>query len=71
MMILFGGRDALDNALNDTWGLRRHRDGSWDWTKAPSQSQAIPKERYNVRKFVILALNSFSEHFNDSHWRKR
>ena len=47
MMILFGGRDGADHALNDTWGLRKHRDGSWDWTKAPIQSQVIPKERFN------------------------
>jgi protein phosphatase len=31
MIMLFGGRDAEGLALNDTWGLRRHRDGSWEW----------------------------------------
>ena len=35
MMIIFGGRTSNQNALNDTWGLRRHRDGRWDWVKAP------------------------------------
>lgn len=53
MMILFGGRDSQDQALNDTWGLRKHRDGTWDWTKAPSQSTVLPKERYNVRNKLI------------------
>lgn len=35
MMVIFGGRGPDTNALNDTWGLRRHRDGKWDWVKAP------------------------------------
>lgn len=51
MMILFGGRDGQEQALNDTWGLRRHRDGNWDWTKAPMQTNVVPKERYNVNTF--------------------
>jgi len=35
MMVTFGGRTADQSALKDTWGLRRHRDGRWDWVKAP------------------------------------
>jgi protein phosphatase len=35
MMVTFGGRSSDQNALKDTWGLRRHRDGRWDWVKAP------------------------------------
>ena len=35
MMVIFGGRTADSYAQNDTWGLRRHRDGRWDWVKAP------------------------------------
>jgi protein phosphatase len=35
MVVVFGGRSNDSNALNDTWGLRRHRDGRWDWVKAP------------------------------------
>ena len=31
MMVIFGGRTADQSALCDTWGLRRHRDGRWDW----------------------------------------
>ncbi len=49
MMLIFGGRDGSDNALNDTWGLRRHRDGSWDWAQAPPyKPDFTPKNRYNV-----------------------
>ena len=51
MIVIFGGRSNDQSALNDTWGilkitsnrikyiynigLRRHRDGRWDWVKAP------------------------------------
>lgn len=46
-MVVFGGRkeskkdpnsSQRDNnalALNDVWGLRKHRDGSWDWVTPP------------------------------------
>ena len=35
MIVVFGGRTIKNTALNDTWGLRRHRDGRWDWVRAP------------------------------------
>ena len=37
MVIVFGGRSGTGNqdALDDSWGLCRHRDGRWDWVKAP------------------------------------
>ena len=35
MMVVFGGRTNDQTALKDSWGLRRHRDGRWDWVKAP------------------------------------
>lgn len=35
MMICFGGRTTDNSSLSDTWGLRKHRDGRWDWVKAP------------------------------------
>lgn len=44
MMVIFGGRSKNGNFLNDMWGLRRHRNGSWDWTKAPYKGN--PKERH-------------------------
>ena len=34
-MVVFGGRDKEAIPLNDTWGLRMHRKGNWDWVKAP------------------------------------
>ena len=47
MMIVFGGRDGNGNALNDTWGLRKHRDETWDWVLAPNKSSSqIPCPRY-------------------------
>eukprot|EP00826_Nyctotherus_ovalis_P013351 TRINITY_DN1359_c0_g2_i1.p1 TRINITY_DN1359_c0_g2~~TRINITY_DN1359_c0_g2_i1.p1 ORF type:complete len:624 (+),score=117.54 TRINITY_DN1359_c0_g2_i1:759-2630(+) len=47
MMIIFGGRSASQAALNDAWGLRRHRNGSWDWIRAPYKAEsAIPMSRY-------------------------
>jgi protein phosphatase len=33
MIMLYGGRGEHGIPLNDNWGLRRHRDGSWDWVK--------------------------------------
>jgi len=35
MIVIFGGRGEDSNALSDTWGLRRHRNGKWDWVRAP------------------------------------
>ena len=47
MMVIFGGRTNDQSALNDTWGLRRHRDGRWDWTRAPYRpNTTVPVARY-------------------------
>lgn len=47
MMVIFGGRTADQSALNDTWGLRRHRDGRWDWVRAPYKNASdYPAQRY-------------------------
>jgi len=44
MMVIFGGRKKEGAFfLNDMWGLRRHRIGTWDWTKAPYKG--TPKDR--------------------------
>ncbi len=32
MMIVFGGRDQTGQTCKEIWGLRKHRDGRWDWT---------------------------------------
>lgn len=47
MMVIFGGRTSDSSALNDTWGLRRHRDGRWDWVPAPYKTNGdAPTYRY-------------------------
>ena len=46
MMVCFGGRTTDQSSLCDTWGLRRHRDGRWDWVKAPYKSGESPTPRY-------------------------
>lgn len=53
MMIVFGGRTTDQSALNDTWGLRRHRDGRWDWVKAPYKNpEKAPVGRYQVSLII-------------------
>ena len=42
MIVIFGGRSNDQVALNDAWGLRRHRTGAWDWVKAPYKSDKDP-----------------------------
>ena len=47
MMVIFGGRTSDQSSLNDSWGLRKHRDGRWDWVKAPYKPQTEgPIARY-------------------------
>jgi len=48
MIVIFGGRGKNQETLNDTWGLRRHRDGSWEWIKAPHNGDVEPTGRYQV-----------------------
>ena len=60
MMLIFGGRDGGENALNDTWGLRKHRDGKWDWAQAPNyKTDFFPKHRFNVIYSFLLFYNFF------------
>ena len=47
MMIIFGGRDSKENALNDIWGLIKHRNGTWSWEKAEVKNEYQMKARYN------------------------
>lgn len=42
MMVIFGGRSADQTLLNDAWGLRKHRDGRWDWVVAPVRASTEP-----------------------------
>lgn len=47
MVLMFGGRNAKNVALNDMWGLRRHKNSVWDWVKAPIKNESYqPMERY-------------------------
>jgi len=56
MLIIFGGRSASQVAFNDAWGLRRHRNGAWDWVKAPYKSTGlIPISRY---QHSVIFVNS-------------
>ena len=57
MMVIFGGRTADQSALKDTWGLRRHRDGRWDWVKAPYKpSSEEPLARYQHSTLFVGTL---------------
>ena len=57
MIIVFGGRDSTGKTLNDIWGLRRHRDGRWDWTKPPERQEAVvPLGRYQHRSIFFGSL---------------
>ena len=42
MMVIFGGRGTDQAPLNDTWGLRKHRDGRLDWMRAPYRNNSRP-----------------------------
>ncbi|CAD2100999.1 protein phosphatase containing kelch-like domains, putative [Plasmodium vinckei lentum] len=46
MIVIFGGRNSENKSLNDTWGLRQHRDGRWDWVEAPIKKGSPPEARY-------------------------
>lgn len=43
MMVIFGGRGADGHPMNDTWGLRKHRDNRLDWMKAPYKHSMASK----------------------------
>lgn len=46
MMVVFGGRTTDSRSLRDTWGLRQHRDGRWDWVDAPIKRGGPPEPRF-------------------------
>ena len=55
MMVVFGGRTADQSALNDTWGLRKHRDGRWDWLRAPYKNTMDPPIGRYQHSTIFLA----------------
>ena len=48
MIVIFGGRGKNQIPLSDAWGLRLHRDGKWEWVKAPCNGGVVPCARYQV-----------------------
>lgn len=54
MIVVFGGRNSENNPLNDSWGLRRHRMGHWDWVRAPQKSS--PSVRYQHSSLFLGSL---------------
>lgn len=46
MIVIYGGRSDGSSALNDTWGLRKHRNGTWDWVNAPYRNNVVPLRRF-------------------------
>ena len=54
MIVIFGGRASDNNPLNDSWGLRRHRNGNWDWVRAPEKTS--PTARYQHSSLFVGSL---------------
>ena len=52
--MIFGGRASDNNPLNDSWGLRKHRNGAWDWVRAPEKTS--PTARYQHSGLFIGSL---------------
>ena len=46
MIIVYGGRNDKGIPLNDCWGLRKHRNGTWDWVLAPYDEGYEPQKRF-------------------------
>lgn len=54
---IFGGRSQYKRAMKDTWGLRSHSDGRWDWVKAPYDKESEqPSSRYQHSLFFFGTL---------------
>ncbi|OUS43386.1 hypothetical protein BE221DRAFT_194816 [Ostreococcus tauri] len=55
LLLLCGGRGADGMALNDAFGLARHRDGRWEWAEAPGKA---PTRRFqHATAFVDTRLH--------------
>ena len=46
MIIVYGGRNDKGSPLSDCWGLRKHRNGTWDWVLAPYDDGYEPQKRF-------------------------
>ncbi|CAD8156820.1 unnamed protein product [Paramecium pentaurelia] len=57
MVVAYGGRSNDQQALNDAWGLRRHRDGRWDWVRAPYKlDKEQPIGRYQHSTLFVYSM---------------
>ena len=59
MIILFGGRTKEKKAMNDCWGLRKHRNNTWEWIKAPNIGDYVPVRRFqhtciSFKNYVVV-----------------
>lgn len=60
MIIVHGGRDAENRMLNEVWGLRRHRNGRWDWVTPPTtrgRAEATGRCQHTTTFFGTLMFN--------------
>ena len=46
MIVVHGGRNEKGIDLDDCWGLRKHKNGAWDWCLAPYEKGYVPMRRY-------------------------
>ncbi len=60
MMIIFGGRDTKGNTCKEIWGLRKHRNGTWDWTIPPKRND----EDYSLGRYQHKSIFYGSLMFN-------
>ena len=42
MIIVYGEKNEKGALINDCWGLRKHRNGAWDWMLAPYDEDYEP-----------------------------
>jgi hypothetical protein len=54
MIVVFGGRGCNNETLNDSWELRRQRNGKWDWMRAPEKN--TPSGRYQHTSLFVGSL---------------
>jgi len=46
MIIIHGGINNRGSILNDCWGLREHKNGTWEWVLAPYNQGYQPQKRF-------------------------
>ena len=68
MMIIYGGRDVTNKTCKEVWGLRKHRDGRWDWTKPsnPGNSETGDGRYQHVSLYLGSLLINVGGKVNES-----